>query len=64
MGSVEVGAALIAKQASLRPIAIRPFSVSSSAGFCMRMPLNLDAGAGCPLPQAAVSASSAAAIRL
>jgi len=63
VASVEVVAELSERQASLRLTATRPFSVSSSAGSCMRTP-NLEAGAGSPLPHAAVSASSAAAIRL
>lgn len=58
------GAELRLRHASLRPVETRPFSVSSSAESCMRIPLNLDAGAGRPLPHAAVSASSATAIRL
>src|SRR5713226_7388478 len=68
VGSVEVGAGAMARSrprhASLSPTAIRPFSLSSSAGSCMRTAANLEAGAGRPLPHAAVSASSAAAIRL
>src|SRR5713101_132811 len=66
VGSVEVGAGAMARSrprhASLSPTAIRPFSLSSSAGSCMRTAANLEAGAGRPLPHAAVSASSAAAI--
>jgi len=52
------------RQASVNPVAIRPFSVSSSAGSCMRTNFEPIVAAGRPLPHAAHSASSAAVIRL
>jgi hypothetical protein len=65
---VAVGVGALAKlklrHASLKLTAMSPFSVSSSAGSCMRTNFDPIVGAGRPLPHAAHSASSAAVIRL